>query len=60
VQYERALEISEAALGPDHPNLAVYRGDLAAVAAGLGKPGEDLSGHSWSLAHVMRADFQAA
>jgi hypothetical protein len=39
---ERALEIGEAALGPDHPNVAIYRDNLAVVAAELGESGDDL------------------
>jgi hypothetical protein len=30
-QYERALVISEAALGPDHPNVTAIRGNLDGV-----------------------------
>jgi hypothetical protein len=32
---ERALEIGEAALGPDHPTVAVYRSDLDSVLQAL-------------------------
>jgi hypothetical protein len=32
-QYERALAISEAALGPDHPTVAIYRRNLGGVLA---------------------------
>jgi hypothetical protein len=32
-QLDRALAIGEAALGPDHPDVAIYRHNLAAVAA---------------------------
>jgi hypothetical protein len=30
-QYERALAIGEAALGPDHPTVATIRGNLGSV-----------------------------
>jgi hypothetical protein len=42
-QDERALAISEAALGPDHPVAAAYRGNLAGVLAALQEeaPAED-------------------
>jgi Tfp pilus assembly protein PilF len=42
VQLERALEISEATLGPDHPNVAVTRANLAAAAAELDESAEAL------------------
>jgi hypothetical protein len=35
-QYERALAISEAALGPDHPNVGIRRGNLGGVLRDLG------------------------
>ncbi|MGH9283211.1 MAG: tetratricopeptide repeat protein, partial [Acidimicrobiales bacterium] len=34
-QLERALEISEAALGPDHPRVATLRGSLDGVLEAL-------------------------
>jgi hypothetical protein len=34
-QYERALEIGEAALGPDHPTVATYRRNLDSVLRAL-------------------------
>ena len=34
-QYERALGIGEAALGPDHPTVATYRSDLDSVLQAL-------------------------
>ena len=39
-QYERALQISEAALGPDHPNIGIRRNNLGRVLQDLG----DLTG----------------
>jgi hypothetical protein len=30
-QLERALQIGEAALGPDHPDVGIYRNNLADV-----------------------------
>ena len=39
-QYERALAISEAALGPDHPNIGTVRNNLGGVLQALG----DLAG----------------
>jgi hypothetical protein len=39
---ERALAISEEALGPDHPTVATYHGNLADVLGALQEaPGED-------------------
>jgi eukaryotic-like serine/threonine-protein kinase len=35
VQLERALEISEAALGPDHPTLATFRSNVTSVLQAL-------------------------
>src|SRR4029077_7422940 len=35
-QYERALAISEAALGPDHPDVAIWRSNLGGVLQVLG------------------------
>jgi tetratricopeptide repeat protein len=37
VQMERALESGEAALGPDHPHVAVQRGNLYGVLQALQK-----------------------
>ena len=34
-QYERALAIGEAALGPDHPHVTTYRGNLHNVLQAL-------------------------
>ena len=39
-QYERALQISEAALGPDHPDIGIRRNNLGSVLQDLG----DLTG----------------
>ena len=39
-QLERALQISEAALGPDHPNVGIRRSNLGGVLQDLG----DLTG----------------
>jgi Tfp pilus assembly protein PilF len=36
VQYERALAIREAALGPHHPDVAIRRGNLGTVLLDLG------------------------
>jgi tetratricopeptide (TPR) repeat protein len=36
VQIERALQITEAALGPDHPDVAVWRNNLGRVLQALG------------------------
>ena len=35
-QYERALQISEAALGPDHPDVGARRDNLGSVLQDLG------------------------
>jgi len=37
---ERALAIDEAALGPDHPDVAIRLGNLAAILRDLGRAGE--------------------
>jgi tetratricopeptide (TPR) repeat protein len=57
VQFERAVAIGEATLPRDHPNLVVYRGDLAAVAAELGKSAEvqDLGDLAGAKAQKERA-----
>jgi tetratricopeptide (TPR) repeat protein len=39
-QYDRALAIGEAALGPDHPHVDIYRNNLGSVLQDLG----DLAG----------------
>jgi tetratricopeptide (TPR) repeat protein len=36
-QYERALQISEAAHGPDHPNVGIARNNLGRVLQALGE-----------------------
>jgi tetratricopeptide (TPR) repeat protein len=41
-QFERALAIGETALGPDHPRVAVIRGNLAEVLRELGESEGDL------------------
>ena len=43
VQFERALEIGEATLGPDHPTVATIRSNLGGVLGTLQEeaPGED-------------------
>ena len=42
-QFERALAVGEAALGPDHPTVATIRGNLGGVLGAIQEaPGEDL------------------
>jgi hypothetical protein len=36
-QFERALEITEATLGPDHPNMAIFRRNLDSDVRQLGR-----------------------
>ncbi|MEV8639342.1 tetratricopeptide repeat protein, partial [Streptosporangium sp. NPDC051023] len=40
---QRALAITEAAYGPDHPDVAIRLGNLAASFSDLGRPGEAVS-----------------
>jgi len=55
VNYERALKISEAALGPDHPNVAIHVNGLGTVLRNLG----DLAGAKASFERALRIDEAA-
>jgi Tetratricopeptide repeat len=48
-QYERALAVGEAALGPDHREMAVWRGNLGRVLQDLG----DLAGARVQLERAL-------
>ena len=54
-QYERALAIGEAALGPDHPDVATYRNNLGSVLRALG----DLKGARVQLERALAISEEA-
>jgi tetratricopeptide (TPR) repeat protein len=51
VQFERALAIGEAVLGPDHPDVAVWRNNLGLVLQDLG----DLAGARMQFEGALEA-----
>ena len=53
-EYEHALRISEAALGPDHPDIASWRSNLGAVLWFLGDLTGALSQYKQAL-HIHEA-----
>ncbi len=53
--FQSGLQIIEAALGPDHANLAAELGNLAATYASLGRPADALPLEEWALAITQTA-----
>ena len=52
--HQRALRIHEAALGPDHPDVATDLNDVGGALSALGRDAEALPLHAAGAAHSMR------